>query len=483
MGQVTHINPSGDAGAVPHSIEAEQQYLGALITDNDKFFKDGVQVAPEAFYEPTHALIYSTIRDRINDGLVASPVTLAHALQNNPMLDELGGKQYLVRLAGSAVASFAISDYAQMIRDNHGRRRLLDCAGDIQARIENGSEPAVKLAEEMETFAGGLMSESESKPLVRSYLASMTSALREINNAYSGEAQMGVSTGLPALDDKLGLLRPTNLIILAGRPAMGKTSLAQNFAYAAAKAGTGVFFASLEMSGEELGKRFLSKGLAEQGHQIEYNRMIKGRISEQEMRHVVDEARRQQALSIAVGERSVRQISRLRSAARRAQQSMADTAAPLGLILVDYVQRVDSDRPLPIRERITAVTDALKSMAMDFNVPVVAMAQLNREVERRDNKRPMLADLKESGSLEEDADVVLFCYRHAYYLQKEIEALNGADIEQEADLRASLERYRDDLEIIIGKQRSGGEGAVRAFIKPGLCHVTQDRADDAGHLI
>lgn len=483
MGQVTKIDQRDDAVGVPHSIEAEQQYLGALITDNARFFKDGVQVTPEAFYEPAHALIYSTIRDRINDGLVASPVTLAHALQHDPHLAELGGPKYLVRLAGAAISSFAIKDYAQIIRDNHGRRRLLDCAKDIQARIQNGADPAVKLAGEMETFAGGLMSETEARPLVRSYLASMTSALREINEAYSGEAQMGVGTGLPALDDRLGLLRPTNLIILAGRTSMGKTSVAQNIAYAAARSGTGVFFASLEMSGEELGKRFLSKGLAERGHQIEYNRMIKGRLSEDEMRHVVEEARRQQALPITVGERSVRQISRLRSAARRAQQAMADTAAPLGLILVDYVQRVDTDKPMPIRERITAVTDALKTMAMDFNVPVVAMAQLNREVERRDNKRPMLSDLKESGSLEEDADVVLFCYRHAYYLQKEIDALNGSDIEQEADLRAALERTRDDLEIIIGKQRSGDLGTVKAFIKPGLCHITEDRAGEAGHLI
>lgn len=482
MGNMVQFQAGGKQEP-PHSIEAEQQFLGALLLDNNLYFKDGAQVDTAAFYEPLHGEIYDAIAQRVSNGQLASAVTLRPAFENDKRMTELGGAAYLVRMAGASVSSFAIVEYAQLITDLHGKRRLLEYMREAGERIHMGATPAQEVAQALETATGALLSQTEAKPLVRSHLSAVMGAVKQVNDAYSGTEQVGVSTGLRQLDGKLGFLRPTNLIILAGRPAMGKTSLAQNFAYAAAKSMTGVFFASLEMSGEELAQRFISKGLAESRRQVEYNRMIAGRLSEAEMRMVIEEAKAQEALPIVIGERDVRQISRLRSAARRAQQRMADTAAPLGLIIVDYVQRVDSDRPLPIRERITAVTDALKSMAMDFNVPVVAMAQLNRAVELRDNKRPMLSDLKESGSLEEDADVVLFCYRHAYYLQKEIEALGGSDLEAEADLRAALDRYRDDLEIIIGKQRSGSEGAVKAFINPGLCHVYEDRADEVGALI
>lgn len=469
---------------LPNSVEAEQQILGALLLNNSLMEKvDGI-LSADAFYDPLHGRIYEAISSRIDAGQLASPVTIKAALEADPALAEVGGPKYLVRMAGAASSTYAIADYAQLVMEAAAKRGLLSTMDDAGERIKMGAESIVSIAEAVETAAGSLLSKSKVKPLIRSHLSAITGAVTEVNEAYRGDGPIGVSTGLPQLDRKLGNLRPTNLIILAGRPGMGKTTVAQNVAYSAASAGVGVFFASLEMSSEDLGKRFLSKGLAERGTELPYNRMINGRLSEAEMRQIIEEAKRQESLPLITGERDVRKLSRLRAAARRAQQNLSDGACPLGLIVVDYVQRVAADTQMNMRERVSEATDMLKSLAMEMNVPVLALAQLSREVEKRDNKIPMLSDLKESGSLEEDADAVLFCYRHAYYLQKELDGIQGSEkYDQEADLRHAINRCSNDIDIIVGKQRSGPEGSVRAYIDPGLCHITQDRSQDEGHLI
>ncbi|WP_306150678.1 DnaB-like helicase C-terminal domain-containing protein [Roseovarius sp. MMSF_3281] len=483
MQEVRSFNPN--EAEPPHSIEAEQQILGALLMDNRLIQKIDGAISAADFYDPVHADVFAAIVDRIEGNQIASPVTINHAMSQHKGLSEIGGGGYLVRMAASAISSFAIAEYAQIVTDNANKRRLLDVMRDAHEKIINTAKPVSEIAEKIETSAGGLLANSNVKPLIRSHLSSVIGALDEINIAYQGETAIGVSTGLPQLDAKIGMLRPTNLLVLAGRPGMGKTTVAQNIAYSAAMGNVGVFFASLEMSGEDLGKRFLSKGLAEEGNQVAYNSMINGRLSEEQMRLIVDEARRQESLPIITGERDVRKVSRLRAAARRAQQQLDGTAAPLGLIVVDYVQRIASDDPrMGIRERVSEATDMLKSLAMEMNLPVIALAQLSREVERRESKIPMLSDLKESGSLEEDADVVMFCYRHAYYLEKELSAIRGGnDFEREADLRAEYERCAKDLDLIVAKQRSGPEGTVRAYIDPGLCHISKDRAREEDQLI
>jgi len=247
---------------VPHNIEAEQQLLGALLLSNDRLDRVTDLIRAEHFYEPLHADIFDRIVGRVNAGQIASPVTLRSDLQNHPALKELGGPAYLVRLAGGSVSSFAARDYAQTIVDSASKRKLLEIGLRAQELIQAGEQSASEIAIEIETTAGAVAASSEVRPLVRSHALTVTGAVREINNAYAGVTPPGISTGLPQLDNALGFMRAGNLIVLAGRPSMGKTSVAQNIAYHAAVNGTGVFFGSFEMLGEELTNRFLSLGLA-----------------------------------------------------------------------------------------------------------------------------------------------------------------------------------------------------------------------------
>jgi replicative DNA helicase len=476
------FNPSATIEP-PHSTEAEQQILGALLNNNDLIDKVSDVLDVEAFYDPVHGMIYGLIRDRVDNGMIASPVTLKPAVAADENLAELGGPTYLVNLSGAAVSSFAIRDYAEMVVDLSAKRSLLEQFQDATLRISDGKEPATVIAGSVETSAGAIMSKSSIKPLIRTHLSSMMGALTRINDAYMGVVEPGVSTGLAQLDNVLGFMRPGNMILLAGRPSMGKTSVAQNIAFAAAMSKVGVFFGSLEMTGEELGTRFISKGLAANGINIPYSRMIKGQLSEDEMRHVAGEADRQKSLPLFVGERDVREASRLRSAVRRARQQLEDTDTPLGLVVIDYVQKIESKKATNGYDKASAASDLCKDLAMDLGVPVVALAQLSRAVESRDVQTPMLSDLRDTGKLEEDADVVVFTYREAYYLQRQIDAQNGSDVEAEADLRYAMERCKNNIDLIVAKQRSGATGTVRAYIEPGLCHVTQDRSYQDDHLI
>ncbi len=467
----------------PHNIEAEQQLLGALLTNNDTFATTADLVSADAFFDPVHREIYERIKSRVDVGQIASPVTLKADLEGHEGLRQLGGVRYLARLAGSAVATFAARDYAQVIVDLKAKRDLLDATIQVREAVRDGSKTAIDIAIDLENRAGSVASKSSAKPLIRSHLSTLIGAVTSINNAYSGVAEPGISTGLPQLDKQLGGLRPGNLVVLAGRASMGKTSLAQNIAFHAAQNGIGVFFGSLEMVGEELAPRFISKGLATRGREIPYSRMISGHLSEREMRDVVEEAKRQEALPIQVGERDIREITRVRTAVKRAHQVFADTPTPLGLVVIDYVQRMESKTARSAYERVSQATDACKSLAMELNLPVIALAQLSRAVESRDVPIPMLSDLKESGSLEEDADVVMFCYREAYYLKRKIDALDGSDLEEENDLRLALSNCEHNLDIIVAKQRSGPVGTVRAYTKIGLCHVTADMAGEGGRMI
>jgi replicative DNA helicase len=211
--------------------------------------------------------------------------------------------------------------------------------------------------------------------------------------------------------------------------------------------------------------------------------MIQGRLSEAEMRLVIEESRRQVGLPIHYAEREARDMRKLRSAIRRARQVMSDTETPLGLIVIDYIQQLTHPDARSIYDRASMASDFAKGIAMDFGVPVLALAQLSRQVENRDPPVPMLSDLRESGKIEEDADVVFFTYRDAYYLQRKLDALGNNDIEKEADLRAALDMCRNNIDLIIAKQRSGPTRTVQAYIRPELCQVSKDRAEYAGDLI
>lgn len=421
----------------------------------------------------------------MTEGQLASPVTLKTAMEAHTGLSELGGPKYLASLAGSAISTFAIGEYAALIADLHSKRVLLDHIRDAAERIRIGQEGVTAISARLESRAGAVAGKNATKPLIRSHLSTMIGAVSEINDAYHGIKLPGISTGVPQLDQKLGGgLRSGQFILLGGRPAMGKTSVAQNIAYHCAINGVAVFFGSMEMMGEELGKRFLSKGLAERNIRIPYLNMIRGHLSEKEMRAVVEEAQRQEGLPISVAEREVREETRLRSAVRRAQQHYADSATPLGLIVLDYLQLIQSEKATRTYDRISAASDTCKSLAMEMGLPVLALSQLSRKVEERDTPMPMLSDLRESGKLEEDADVVMFCYRDAYYLEQKIKiAEREGDAEKVMAMRADLNATRHSLDLLIEKQRSGPTGSIQAFLEPEYCHMAPDRSEYEGDLI
>ncbi len=467
----------------PFNAEAEQQVLGILLLNNGAFSGIAGMIDQTCFHDPIHAEIFCRIKDRIDAGLLASPVSLKPEMDQLKGLDQLGGPQYLVRMMGASSSVAALRDYCAILTDLKAKRDILDAMREAVASIRDGRDPAAKIAAQLETGVGKVASVTNSKPIIRSYLSATTGAIMRINDAYSGAVEPGISTGLQALDRMIGFMRPGNMILIGGRPSMGKTTLAQNFAYAAMTSGVGVFYGSLEMPGEELSPRFLSKGLALAGHNIAYNRMIRGDLTEAEMRLVVEEAQRQQTLPLVLGERDVREVTRLRSAVRRAKQHMADTRCPLGLVIVDYIQQLTSLTARSTYDRASEASDMCKSLAMEFEVPVVALAQLSREVERREPPIPMLSDLRETGKLEEDADVVLFCYRDAYYMQRTLDGSSGKDVDKDAELRADLERCQNRIDLIVAKQRSGATGTVRAFVDMGTCNVTSDRPLREGEFI
>ena len=478
--QATRTDPA--APPMPHNVEAEQQILGALLCDNSLMEKISGLLDDGSFYDPVHADLFRRIKARIDAGQLASPVTLKPEAQAMEQLKLLGGPVYLVHLAGAAISQYAIRDYALLLADLKGKRDLLEVMRDGRAKILDGRAGTASIAADIETGVGKVSIATSTKPLIRSFLSASMGALQQITDAYHGEKSAGVSTGLPHLDKMLSFMRPGNMILLGARPSMGKTTVAQNIAYHCATNGVGVFFGSLEMMGEDLAPRFFSKGLAQRGFHIPYTRIMRGDLTEDEMRAVVDETKRQMALPIIIGERDVREVSRFRMAARRARQQLADTPCPLGLIVVDYVQQMHSKTAKSTYDRASEASDTCKSLAMEFGVPVLALAQLSREVEKREPPIPMLADLRETGKLEEDADVVLFCYRDAYYLQRKLDAVSG-DLNAECDLRMQLNQCEKSIDIIVAKQRSGPIGVSRAYIDMATCNLTPDRSEHVGMLI
>ena len=471
MNEISSIqtgNKGQDVGDVmPHSVEAEQQLLGAILTNNDIFDRVAAIVGPEHFYDPVHARIFETAASRITKNALASPVTLKAFLEDDPGLAELGGPTYLARLAGAAISSFAARDYAQMIYDLAIRRELIAVGHDIAAKaakVDVDSEPAEQIVE-AEQKLYGLAEKGNSDTGFQSFLKAVTDAINVANAAYQRDGGLaGVSTGLADLDKKLGGLHRSDLLILAGRPSMGKTSLATNVAFNIAKAykrgqmpdgsdgavnGGVVGFYSLEMSAEQLAARILSEASEVPSEQIR-----RGDMTEAEFRRFVEAAKQLEACPLYIDDTPALPISQLAARARRLKRTHG-----LDALFVDYLQLV---RPASAKDsrvnEVSEITQGLKAIAKELDIPVVALSQLSRQVESRDDKRPQLSDLRESGSIEQDADVVMFVFREEYY--KEREKPGDHDLEAMAKWQEEMEQLHGRAEVIIGKQRHGPIGTV-----------------------
>ena len=382
-------------------------------------------------------------------------------------LTELGGASYLIRLAGAAISTFAVRDYAEMIYDLAIRRELISVGNDIAAkaaRVDVESPPKEQIVEaEQELYR--LADQGETKQGFQSFLMAVTDAVKVANAAYQREGGLaGVATGLTDLDKKLGGLHQSDLLILAGRPSMGKTSLATNIAFNIARAykkgitasgeegaidGGVVGFFSLEMSAEQLATRILSE-VAE----IPSNQIRRGDFTENEFRRIVDAAKELEAAPLFIDDTPALPISQLAARARRLKRTHG-----LDALFVDYLQLVRGAGRTENRvNEISEITMGLKAIAKELNIPVIALSQLSRQVENREDKRPQLSDLRESGSIEQDSDVVMFVFREEYY--KEREKPGDNELDKMVIWQEEMERLHGRAEVVIGKQRHGPIGSV-----------------------
>ena len=462
--------PAGDDfRTVPHSIEAEQALLGALLVNNAAAEQVSGFLEPGHFYEMLHGRLYEACVKLIDRGQVATPVTLKPFFDQDPAMRELGGGAYLAQLAGSAVTVFNTEHYGRLIHDLAIRRELIaigetmtvdafdneiDCPASDQ--IEKAEQQLFELAEKGQA-------ESGFKPFRRS----VSQAIEQIEHAYRRDGKLsGITSGLRALDDMLGGLHKSDLLILAGRPSMGKTALATNIAFNAARAymraqaagqdastsdGAMIGFFSLEMSAEQLATRLLSEVAG-----IPSEKLRRGMINKNDFQRLVKAAQEIEEAPFFIDDTPALSIAALRSRARRLKRQHG-----LSFIVVDYLQLLKSSTRSKNDNRVqevSEITQGLKALAKELNLPVLALSQLSRAVEQRDDKKPQLSDLRESGSIEQDADVVMFVFREEYYHERREPT---PDTEAHDDWKAKAEEIYGRAEIIIGKQRHGPTGVVR----------------------
>ena len=454
--------------SAPHNIEAEQSLLGAILVNNDAFYRVSDFLEPKHFYEPIHQTIYETAGSLIRMGKIATPVTLKTFL---PAETDIGGMtvgQYLARLAAEATTIINAQDYGRTVYDLALRRDLIGIGEDMvnvayeapvdfapRAQIEDAERKLYELAESGR-YDGGF----------QRFAQAMKIALDMAANAYQRDGKLsGIATGLRDLDAKMGGLQRSDLVIVAGRPGMGKTALATNMAYNIAKAhraevqadgtmksvnGGIVGFFSCEMSAEQLATRIL----AEQTR-IASSLIRRGGINQDEFDKIRDYTIQLEHLPLFVDETGGLAISQLTARARRLKRQKG-----LDVLVVDYIQLLQgsSKRSDNRVQEVTEITTSLKALAKELNIPVIALSQLSRQVENRDDKRPQLSDLRESGSIEQDADVVLFVYREEYYLQNK-EPKPGT-VEHEK-WQTEMDFALGKAEVIIGKQRHGPTGTVK----------------------
>ena len=461
--------PSSAAG-LPHTpcnIEAEQALLGALLYDNAAYERLSDRLAARHFYEPFHARLFAAIEEHIKKGQLAEPIVLMERFRRDPAFEELGGLRYLADLVDRAPPAANAPDYARVVYDLALRRELIRIGGEISAAAAAQAETDAQ--EQIETAEQQLYNLAETGQASSGFVPfadALHGAVEMAAEAYSRDGGLaGVSSGLIDLDQKLGGLHPSDLVILAARPSMGKTTLATNIAFNVARTyawepqpdgsrktvnGGVVAFFSLEMSAEQLATRLLAEVSGVSG-----DRLRKGEIDATEFARVRDAALEIQEAPLFIDATGGLSIAKLAARARRLKRSVG-----LDLLVVDYLQLVTTDGSKGDNrvQEVSAITGGLKALAKELSVPIIALSQLSRQVESRDDKRPQLSDLRESGSIEQDADVVMFIYRESYYLGR-AEPREGTP--EHLTWQEEMEKIRGISEVIIGKQRHGPIGTVR----------------------
>ncbi|QKD04616.1 replicative DNA helicase [Mesorhizobium loti] len=452
----------------PNNIEAEQALLGAILVNNDAFYRVSDFLKPGHFYEPLHRKIFEIAAELIRMGKVATPITLKTFLPADEKVGDMTVAQYIVRLAVEAVTVVNATDYGRAIYDLATRRALITVGEDMvniaydapvdmapSEQIEDAERRLFELAE-TGRYDGGF----------ESFTDAVKTAVDMANAAYMRDGHLsGLATGMRDLDRRMGGLQSSDLIIIAGRPGMGKTSLATNIAFNIAemyepaqqadgsfKAANGgvVGFFSLEMSSEQLATRIISEQT-----EISSSKIRRGEITEMDFEKLVACSQTMQKIPLFIDQTGGISIAQLSARARRLKRQRG-----LDLIVIDYIQLMQGSSAKSSQNRvqeITEITTGLKALAKELAVPIIALSQLSRQVESREDKRPQLSDLRESGSIEQDADVVMFVYREEYYLKNREPKLGT---EEYVKWENEMNEMRGKAEVIVAKQRHGPTGSV-----------------------
>ena len=441
---------------LPNNIEAEQAVIGSILITNEIFDEINTIISSNNFYDPMHQKIFAAIENLIYKGMLANPITLKNYFENEK--DDLNVPEYLVKITKFSTSSRQAIEYSKIIYDMYVRRELIKISENTidTAKLNDLNVSGQNIIENSEKLLFDLAEKGSSNSALVKFDEAMKFTIEMASNAYKNEdGIVGVPTGLRDLDDRLGGLHKSDLLIIAGRPGMGKTALATNIAFNAAQKmqesgkKTSVAFFSLEMSSEQLSTRIL----AEQS-KIKSNDIRRGRISDEQFDKFIEVSKNISELPLFIDETPAISIAALSNRARRIKRLHG-----LDLIVVDYIQLMRasiSNKDGRVQE-ISEITQGLKALAKELSVPVLALSQLSRAVEQRDDKKPQLADLRESGSIEQDADVVMFVYREAYYLERK--EPRPATVEH-AEWQAKMNEVANLAEIIIGKQRHGPTGNI-----------------------
>src|SRR5688572_19849497 len=481
MAEILRIaDPATTAGspALPQNVEAEAALLGALMIDNRLVEDIQTRLQPHHFFEPLHGRIYESILRLTDRNMIANPVTLRPLFEADEGIKEVGGPAYLAQLTGSGAAVIGARDFAAQIYDLALLRALIGVGRDLVESALDTSEEVAPIAqiERAETELYKVAEEGGAEGKAKSFGEATKLAIEMAERALnSGGHLSGITTGLDSLNSKIGGLHPSDLIIIAGRPGMGKSSLATNIAFAAAQrflrdaedgiepgkgAGAAVALFSLEMSADQLATRVLAE---QSGISSENLRM--GKISKQEFRQLARAAGELQSLPLYIDDTPGLTIAALRARARRLKRQKG-----IGFIVIDYLQLLQgSGRGSSADNRVQEISEisrGLKQLAKELDCPVLALSQLSRAVEQREEKRPQLSDLRESGSIEQDADIVLFVYREEYYVasrepKRPAEGDDAKIFEAHEQWMRDMEGVYQSAELIVAKQRHGATGKVR----------------------
>ncbi len=493
LGKATNIARLRDGveGATPrvppHNYEAEQALLGACLANNEVYNRVAEFLGPAHFADALHGRIFEAIGKLVLRGQIANPVTLKNLFDQDGALTDIGGAQYLVDLAGAVVTVINAEDYGRAIHDLHLRRQLITIGQDIvnDAYVFDSDANATTQIEQSEMRLFTLAENGQAEGGPKPFSAVLISALEMAEIAFKRDSHVtGVTSGLRDLDRRLGGLQASDLVILAGRPSMGKTALATNIGFNAAEAirdpDNGqhhrVLFFSLEMSAEQLAQRIMAEKSG-----ITSDRIRRGEVRDDDFQRIVEAAQAMTDVQFFIDDTPALTVPALRTRARRLKRQFG-----LDLVIVDYLQLMRSVNPKMAENRvqeISEITRGLKAVAKELNVPVLALSQLSRAVENREDKRPQLADLRESGSIEQDADVVMFIYREQYYHERAEPRQRADEASDKFEDRVRRwqergERIHNVAEIIIAKQRHGPTGNFELFFDGNITRFGDLARDD-----